>query len=246
MIYLVDEALVRNPRALIGEKDLNPDSAQHLKALRPDLGEQISFLDLKGEWSVYTVSAIKPLKLSHEQNCSEKPSRYEIHLFVAPPLSSMLDQSVEQATEVGYNHIHFVRSERVQYIKGKELPIARLKRIVHSACKQCARKWAPEIEETWLSLEDIFKKDCDVFLLADEKQAQELRGLLGNAVNLSRPLKIGVLIGPEGGWTDQERAFFLKQPHLTTMSLGPHILRVATAVVSAFVLATQEIERVSP
>ena len=47
---------------------------------------------------------------------------------------------------------------------------------------------------------------------------------------------VDVLIGPEGGFAEEERAALLRQPHILRLSLGPRILRADTAAVAALAL----------
>jgi 16S rRNA (uracil1498-N3)-methyltransferase len=47
---------------------------------------------------------------------------------------------------------------------------------------------------------------------------------------------IDVLIGPEGGFAEEERAILLRQPHIVRLALGPRILRADTAAVAALAL----------
>ncbi len=247
MIYLIDTELDSSQKATLTLNDLNPDSAQHLKALRPDLSEKIAFLNLKGAASVYSVTSIKPLELSFVEKIIEKNSPIEMHLFLAPPLGSMLEQSIEQATEVGFDHIHFLRSERVQHSKDKALPQARLKRVVQASCKQCARKWAPQLNEDWQSLSDVIATNpCDLYLVADELKAQAHWGILSGIEsiqlrlqNKARP-KVGIFIGPEGGWSSDERKS-LSDNSVGVLALGPHILKVATAIVASYMLVSKEL-----
>ena len=57
---------------------------------------------------------------------------------------------------------------------------------------------------------------------------------LKNGVSASRG--IDVLIGPEGGFAEDERAMLMRQPSILTLSLGPRILRADTAGVAALAL----------
>ncbi|MEI8276397.1 MAG: RsmE family RNA methyltransferase, partial [Hyphomicrobiales bacterium] len=50
------------------------------------------------------------------------------------------------------------------------------------------------------------------------------------------PLAMGVLIGPEGGFAEDERAALLQRPNVVRISLGPRILRADTAAVAALTL----------
>jgi 16S rRNA (uracil1498-N3)-methyltransferase len=64
--------------------------------------------------------------------------------------------------------------------------------------------------------------------------ARDLAGGAGEAAGPARPL--AVLIGPEGGFDDAERAFLLRRPHTSRIALGPRILRADTAAVAALAI----------
>ncbi len=101
MIHLLDQGFVANKPAIIQESDLNPANLSHLRALRPDTGEKITFLNLKGGAVQYKVSSIKPISLEFETLVEKAAKESKTHLYLCPPLGSALDQTVEQATEVG-------------------------------------------------------------------------------------------------------------------------------------------------
>jgi 16S rRNA (uracil1498-N3)-methyltransferase len=63
---------------------------------------------------------------------------------------------------------------------------------------------------------------------------RDLSGAPAEPVVLGRPL--AVLIGPEGGFDDAERAFLLRRPHTSRIALGPRILRADTAAVAALAI----------
>jgi len=54
--------------------------------------------------------------------------------------------------------------------------------------------------------------------------------------NTDGPQPLALLIGPEGGFADDERAALLQQPNIVRLSLGPRILRADTAAVAALAL----------
>jgi 16S rRNA (uracil1498-N3)-methyltransferase len=83
------------------------------------------------------------------------------------------------------------------------------------------------------------------FLL--KRNQERLLVFCDEAVEVANPLQalqrernatpgIDVLIGPEGGFADEERAILLRQPRILTVSLGPRILRADTAGVAALAL----------
>ncbi|HUH77134.1 MAG TPA: RsmE family RNA methyltransferase, partial [Devosia sp.] len=102
------------------------------------------------------------------------------------------------------------------------------------AAEQCEVLSVPEVaQETTLDrLLDTWTSEQGErqLILADESaaSASPVESLL--ALN-GRP--VGVMIGPEGGFSDAERAKLLALPFVTPVSLGPRILRADTAAVAA-------------
>lgn len=241
MIYLIDTLLnFENLAAEFEADDLSPDNLKHLRALRPDLGEEVAFMNLKGKAAVYSVKNIKPFMLGYERIIEAAVPKIKTHLFIAPPSDSALEQAVEQATEIGYDEIHFVRSEHVQVPKGKTLPFARLKRIIHSSCKQCARLWEPVLHEELLSFEEKIEAAGNYLsVCADEASAQTKWGSLEGKLSLGSK-DLAIWVGPEGGWSLKERESLKSKTQI--FSLGPYVLRVPTAVVSAYVLCWKELD----
>lgn len=240
MIYLIDQSMKFQELASeIALESLTADNLKHLKALRPDVGEEVAFMNLQGKAAVYKVREIRPFVLAFDKIIEVSAPEIKTHLFLAPPSDSALEQAVEQATEVGYDEIHFVRSEHVQVPKGKTLPFARLKRIIHSSCKQCARLWEPVLHEELISFEELLATSSQfISVCADEASAQVKWGSLeGNLVASKKDL--AVWVGPEGGWSHKEREAL--RGSMKTFSLGPNVLRVPTAVVSAYVLCWKEL-----
>ncbi|MEZ4813830.1 MAG: RsmE family RNA methyltransferase [Bdellovibrionota bacterium] len=244
MIYLIDPGLsfAEIPPQLEGAR-LSVDNQKHLKALRADRGDEVAFLNLEGKAAVYIVKDYKPLILEHSKNISQEKPALKTHLFLAPPSDAALEQAVEQATEIGYDEIHLFRSQRVQVPKDRSLSYARLKRIMYSACKQCGRLWAPTMNESIIPFEKALE-DATSFLkvFADESSADTQWGSLrGAELKKTEQSDLAIFIGPEGGWSDEERSTM--KEIATTFSLGPHVLRVPTAVVAAYSLCWKELSR---
>lgn len=241
MIYLIDQTLLFSNLAVeLSLSDLNQDNSRHLKALRPEVGEEVAFLNLKGNIAIYRVSAIKPLVLSFEKTMQAPHPKHRTHLFLAPPSDSALEQAIEQATEIGYDAIHFIRTEHVQVPKGKSLAFARLNRIVQAACKQCGRVWAPVIHEDFLSLDAALNATSDLLrICADETSAKTAWGSIDGNLKAKSGDEVAIFIGPEGGWSASEREILRSKTQI--FSLGPYVLRVPTAVVSAYALCWKEL-----
>ncbi len=240
MIYLHDPRLCSEKKTHLKEGDLILSHQKHLRALRPTFEEKVCFLNFLGLGSIYKFTSIRPLELSFLESLQKKEAKIKTHLYLAAPLGPALEQAVEQATETGYDVIHLIRSKHVQYPKNKELNFSRLKRIIEASCLQCGRFFAPEMKEKMIEFSDALKETCkDLCIFADETIADAVWGS-GKTYSQSEHEKVSIFVGPEGGWATDERIALREQSKV--FSLGPHILRVPTAVVSAYVLAWKEIQ----
>jgi 16S rRNA (uracil1498-N3)-methyltransferase len=77
---------------------------------------------------------------------------------------------------------------------------------------------------------------CDEDAPPGDPVAALARDLAGEGAVPSPPGGLAVLIGPEGGFDDTERAFLLRRPHTSRIALGPRILRADTAAVAALAI----------
>ncbi|MCX5685501.1 MAG: RsmE family RNA methyltransferase [Planctomycetota bacterium] len=166
-----------------------------------------------------------------------------VHLGFAVPKGSRLDWLLEKATELGAASLRPVRFERSVAGAGEFSESKREKWLAHAiaAAKQSGLDYLPTIEEP-LPLEK-FAAACGPGIYGDLASdarpiAEVLRGLAaGDEVNLPRGMVI--VIGPEGGLTDAERAA-LRAGGFLPVRLGHTTLRIETAAVAlvAAVIAT--------
>lgn len=139
---------------------------------------------------------------------------------------------IEKATELGASAITPVRAERSE--KGLEAAalkrLARWKRIAREASEQSRRARLPEIEEP-LDLADALQSGKGYAL--DEAEAQPI---IWEFPQTRQPDdRVALLVGPEGGWTDRERAA-IAAAGWTAVSLGDEILRAETAAIAALAI----------
>ena len=132
---------------------------------------------------------------------------------------------VQKLTELGVDRIVITSSERsVVRWDGEraERHRRRLEKVSVEALQQCRRLWLPRIELIPLAS-----------LLADGAVLADMDG--------DRSVEVGrtVVVGPEGGWTDRERA----EASRPAVALGPHVLRAETAAIAAGVLLAAARER---
>jgi len=169
------------------------------------------------------------------------PHDYDVRplltLAVAMPKGPRQGWLVEKCTELGVYEIWLLDTKHgVAHV---ELDLAsKLSRRAVEACKQSRRRWAPKIGGPF-SIDDVLAR-IDHFsgaAIADlGEQATLLVDWLDRIPHVSTIL---LFIGPEGGWSDEERRL-VRDAGVSTVALGPTVLRTETAAIAACaVVATQ-------
>jgi 16S rRNA (uracil1498-N3)-methyltransferase len=149
----------------------------------------------------------------------------------APLKTGRLDYLVQKATEMGAGVIQPVIT---RYTQVQKLRTDKLVANVIEAAEQCEVLSVPEVPEE-IGLAELLShwqqtQGLRRLVFCDESApnhspVQQLRDLDG--------LPIGILVGPEGGFSDEERNHLLGQSFVVPISLGPRILRADTAAVAA-------------
>jgi 16S rRNA (uracil1498-N3)-methyltransferase len=156
----------------------------------------------------------------------QKPTDTELHLFQSIIKKDNFELIVEKCTEIGVEGFHPIISERSEK---KDLNLERLNKIAKEAAEQSGKTILPEIFEPSDIEKAIFDFDGEVFAL-DFDGAD-----MTETIQLDINKKIGVLVGPEGGWTDREKALF-EHEGIKRFSFGPQILRAETAAIAVSAL----------
>jgi len=215
--------------------------ARHIKTvLRLKSGDKIGLFDGKGfeyEAKIVDLSSgkVKVSVIRRFPSAAESP----VQITVAQGFlkEKKMDGLVRQLSELGINKWNpFIADRSVPRPDKKQLS-ARTKRwekISKEAIKQCKRGCIMEIGDT-VSFEEILNlsQTADLKIAFWENELQPLNA------ELPRPdrniNKIYALLGPEGGFTQQEIES-ARDRGFVTASLGPRILRAETATVAACVL----------
>lgn len=214
-------------------EEVSGDEARHiLLAHRAKKGERIKIQGPDGKRFLAEIMEINKktltLKIEKEIAVPPKPSRL-VTLFQAVVSEKALDFIFQKGTELGVEKIVLFNSSKV----GAKLNMAQFKKkqerwlkILTESTKQCERVNPPMLEFI-LSLEEVFNqlKDFDQIFLAD---------VSGFKLSTLKPLpsSLAVVVGPEGGFSEEEFAMLKKQQSLTAVSLGPNILRAETAALA--------------
>ncbi|MEI9922049.1 MAG: RsmE family RNA methyltransferase [Bacteroidota bacterium] len=208
------------PRLKEGINILDGDEAHHAKVLRLSFGDNILVTDGKG-LIVEAVIASGGFKVLNQKTFTRN---YSTNLFVAPTKNSdRIEWLVEKATEIGVASITMVECKRSER---KNINHDRLVKMAVSAMKQSQQPWLPEIKPL-TSFPDIIKENFDQKFIAfvDHTNPDQLKNLVKTKQSY------GLLIGPEGDFTDEEIQFAIKN-NWQKVSLGPTRLRTETAALT--------------
>ena len=113
--------------------------------------------------------------------------------------------------------------------------LERLRANAIEACEQCGVIWAPEVAAPETLEKTLARWPPERLIVFCDEEAPQASPLdaLGE---VSAEDGVGLLVGPEGGFDDDERAAILASPRVLRLSLGPQILRADTAAVAALAL----------
>jgi 16S rRNA (uracil1498-N3)-methyltransferase len=113
--------------------------------------------------------------------------------------------------------------------------VDRLRANAIEACEQCGVIWVPEVAPVESLTDALGNWPPERLLVFCDEEAEQASPL--DALSMTRADGgVGLLIGPEGGFGDDERAAILSAPRVLRLSLGPRILRADTAAVAALAL----------
>ena len=195
--------------------------------LRLGPGDRVKlFDDRSGEWLAEIVEAGKKrVALTVGERLRERETVPDLQLLFAPIKRGRIDWLVEKATELGVARLVPVLTRRTVVDR---LNLDRLRAHAIEAAEQCERTALPELAEPQ-KLDALLKSwPADRALyFADEGGGEPFAPASGAAA---------ILIGPEGGFTDEERAAIRALPQARPVSLGPRILRADTAALAAVTL----------
>lgn len=223
---------VPGPLAQGGEITLEGSQAHYLgKVMRVGLGDAVVACDDQtGEWACEVISAGKrDVVLAVRQQMRPREDVPDFVLCAALLKKPNFDLVLEKATELGVAAIRPVVTRRC--VADKINP-ERAATIVTEAAEQCARTALPRIEP-------VAKLDA---LLRDWPQeralffADEQGGAPAAAAFAAHRGPAALLVGPEGGFDEGERALIRAHPSALAITLGPRILRAETACISAISL----------
>lgn len=227
----------RSAPRLFVEAPLGPDvavpvdgNAAHylLSVMRIAAGDAVLLFDGRsGEWAARAGSIRKrDLILTCEVQTKALETVPDFHLCVAPIKKGRIDLVVEKACELGVAEIRPVLTRRavVDKLNGE-----RLRAQMVEAAEQCGRTGVPALGDMVTLPQLLAGWDGGrALFFADEQGGAPMANAFA-----AYPGPAALLIGPEGGFTDEERAAIRACPAAVPVSLGPRILRAETAAIAA-------------
>ncbi|MCF8473166.1 MAG: 16S rRNA (uracil(1498)-N(3))-methyltransferase [Emcibacter sp.] len=201
----------------------------------------ILFNGREGDWlaEVMKVGKGKALVVVRENLVPQRTEPDLWYLF-APIKKARLDYMVQKATELGVSLIRPVLTERTNLERLNE---DKMRLNVIEASEQCERMTVPFVEPM-VRLDKLmtdWPKDRLIMFCDEEGQDDHNAYPIGRAIMevnawQDRPHKWAILIGPEGGFSEQERTMIRAHANVVPVTLGPRILRADTAAVVAIAL----------
>lgn len=180
-----------------------------------------------------------------EEIKSDVESNIKLDIYQGLPKSDKMELIIQKTTEIGANSIIPVSMERcIVKLDGKDekKKIERWQKIAEVAAKQSKRDRIPKIENVQ-TLKQISQKieEYDCFIVAYEEEKNiKLKQILKQMPKREN-LKVGVLIGPEGG-IDEKEIKELEKYNVKIVTLGNRILRTETAPISIASIILYELE----
>jgi 16S rRNA (uracil1498-N3)-methyltransferase len=156
----------------------------------------------------------------------------DVDYLFAPLKQARLDYMAQKAVEMGARRLRPVFTRHTQVAR---VNLERLRLNAIEACEQCGVIWTPEIAPVEPLSEALRRWPAERLLVFCDEEA-ELASPLDALANARAEGGVGLLVGPEGGFDDGERAAILSTPRVVRLSLGPRILRADTAAVAALAL----------
>ena len=210
---------------------LGKDQSLYLAAvLRKSVGDEVVLFNGRdGAWLCRLASdSKKSVTLDLVESIAPQTPSSDLWYGFAPLKTERLDYVIQKAVEMGAGTIQPVLTRFTQVARLKH---ERLVANAIEAAEQCEVLSVPRVEPE-VTLERLLESwpAERALILADEGEASSSPVETLGAIR-GRP--VGLLIGPEGGFSDEERARLRALPYVVPISLGPRILRADTAAVAA-------------
>lgn len=243
--FFVDEGQVQGKEIVIIGSDVNHIS----NVLRMHVGEKIRISSSNGKsyfCFVSQISSDEVRAMIEEEDEAGTELDNKIYLFQGLPKNDKMELIIQKAVELGvYEVIPVAMKNCVVKLDAKkaENKVKRWQAIAESAAKQSKRTIIPQIQMpvSWKEAVGICE-DLDIVLVPyeNERGMDATREIIRG---IQKGQTIGVMIGPEGGFSREEIEQVMEQEHMNKISLGRRILRTETAGLTTLSMLIYELDQ---
>lgn len=209
---------------------LSPEEVAHAHARRLRVGDSVLLSDGSGRTAVSEIvrlSRSEAIVRVREIVPAGLSGGVPVSLYLAGLRPERLAWAVEKATELGAARIVIVASDRTQSFRAAAGLVPRLERVARESSKQCERSDWPTVAGP-VDLESVLGDESSEHRLFLDSEGDRFPRRMAAAPS-------ALLVGPEGGWTDDERERAVKRGW-KVVALPAGLLRAETAAIAALVL----------
>ncbi|MBQ3640670.1 16S rRNA (uracil(1498)-N(3))-methyltransferase [bacterium] len=229
--FIIKSQIINNNSITIDDKNLY----NHIvKVMRARIGEKLKFIDEKEIQYETVIENISNSSFNCKIEKSYKSVRkLPLNLYVAQSVlnSDAQISALQKATELGVKGIIPLYTDncsvKESFIKNK---IEKWKKVIFESVQQCERADIPQVFD--LKRIDEIIKDFDYVIVFAERYANKTFFDYIKENKIDKSSKILVIIGPEGGFSQKEFDYFIKN-NLPLITLGKLIYRADTALTAA-------------
>jgi 16S rRNA (uracil1498-N3)-methyltransferase len=218
---------------------LEPSQVNYLRnVLRRKAGEAVLvFNGRDGEWrGTLADGGKRSVSLVIDELVRVQTPVLDLHYLFAPLKHTRLDYMVQKAVELGASRLQPLHTRHSQVAR---VNLGRMRANAIEAAEQCGILTLPDIGAPVTLNRLIAERDPARLLVFCDEDADVKDPIAALSAARRRDIAavpVAVLIGPEGGFADEERAALARLPNVVRLALGPRILRADTAAVAALSL----------
>jgi 16S rRNA (uracil1498-N3)-methyltransferase len=212
---------------------LSQDQGHYLvNVLRLGSGDAVALFNGRdGEWLAYlTTVTKKSVHVQLERRTADVKPPPDIDYLFAPLKHARTDYMVQKATELGAHRLRPVTTARTI---AERVKLERMRANAVEAAEQCNLVFVPEVLELLPLMTVLEQWEPSRHLIYCDETAT-----MANPLEALHRIKLpaAVLVGPEGGFTPEEREHLRSLPFVTAVSLGPRIMRADTVAIAALAI----------